>query len=136
MISKAIFDSGVFIGSQYAKDQYGIEALKILENFKERVIGKVYTTNFVLAESVNFLLTKAGFQRANEMLIYLTETDNIEVIVVNNVEIIKEIFQKYKNLSITDCSLIVISEKLKINKIFSFDRHFDSVKGITRLTSI
>ena len=136
IIKEAIFDSGVFIGSKYSRDQYNEEAIKILENLKDGNVGKVYITNYVLAETVNFLLTKAGFEMADETLDYLTATDDIEIVEVEDLEIIKEIFKQYKNLSITDCSLVALSEKLKIKEIFSFDKHFDAIRGLKRLTSI
>ena len=136
MIKEAIFDSGIFIGSKYPRDQYHKESIKILENFIDGKIKKIYITNHVLAESVNFLLTKAGFQIANGALDYLTGTDGIEIVEAGDLNKIKNIFKKYGNLSITDCSLIALSEKLKIKEIFSFDKHFDSVKGIVRLKSI
>lgn len=136
MLNKVIFDAGVFIGSQYNKDQYSKEATKILENLKEGNIGKVYITYYVLAESVNFLLKKSGFEKANSTFNYLTETDNIEIVDIEDINKIKEIFSKYKNLSITDCSLIALAEKLKIKEIFSFDKNFDAVRGIVRLTDL
>lgn len=136
IIKEAIIDSGVFIGSKYSRDQYNEEAIKILENLKNGDIGKVYINNYVLAETVNFLLTKAGFEMADETFEYLTGTDNIRVIEEENLERIKELFKKYKNLSITDCSLAALSEKLKIREIFSFDKHFDAIKGLRRLTTL
>jgi|SRR3989338_1754547 len=136
IIKEAIFDSGIFIGSKYSRDQYNEGAIRILENLKEGNIGKVYITNYVLAECVNFLLIKAGFQIANDALDYLTKTDSIEVVEIEDLDRIKGMLKKYKNLSITDCSLLVLSEKLKIKEIFSFDKHFDSIKEIRRLTAI
>jgi len=136
MIKRAIFDSGIFIGSKYSRDQYNSEAVKILEGLKDENIGKAYITNYVLAECINFLLTKAGFKMADEALNYLTGTDNIEIVETEDLEKIKEIFKKYKNLSITDCSLVALSEKLKIREVFSFDKHFDTIKELKRLTTI
>jgi|SRR3989344_2425531 len=136
ILKEAIFDSGIFIGAKYNRDQYNEGAIIILENLKKGNIGKVYITNYVLAECVNFLLTKSRFQIANEALDYLTKTDSIEVVEIEDLEGIKDVFKKYKNLSITDCSLLVLSERLKIKEIFSFDKHFDSIKGLKRLTSL
>ena len=82
------------------------------------------------------MLIKTGFQIANDTLDYLTKTDSIEVVEIEDLDRIKGMLKKYKNLSITDCSLLVLSEKLKIKEIFSFDKHFDSIKGIRRLTAI
>ena len=41
-------------------------------------------------------------------------------------------FQKYKELSLADCSLIALAEEKRIKEIFSFDRAFDRVSGISR----
>ncbi len=136
MIKEAIVDSGVFIGSKYPKDQYHEESIKILEDFIDRKINRIYITDYVLVETVSFLLSKAGFQIADGAFEYLTETENIEIVKFEDAAAIKPLFKKYKKLSITDCSLIALAEKLKIKEIFSFDRNFDSVKGIIRLTAL
>jgi len=136
MIKEAIVDSGVFIGSKYPRDQYHEESIKILENFVDGKIKRIYITDYVLSETVSFLLGKAGFQIAEGALDYLTGTENIEIVRLEDVTVIKSFFKRYKKLSITDCSLVALAEKLKIKEIFSFDKHFDSVKGITRMTSV
>jgi len=138
MITRAIFDSGVLIGSQDAKDQYAVQASEILKYFKNKTVLRIYITDYVLVETVNFLLKRSGFEKARIMLDFLLNTEDIEIIYTDNasMERIKELFNKYKNLSITDCSLVVLAEKFKIKEIFSFDKNFDSVKGIKRLTSI
>ena len=135
MIAKAIFDSGVFIGAKLDGDQYSKPASEILENFMHGNISRVFITPYIVAECVNFLLKKSGFEKANEALAYLTGADNIEIIDID-LKNIKTIFQKYKILSMGDCSLVALAEKLKIKEIFSFDKHFDSVKEITRVTSL
>ena len=138
MIKEAIFDSGVFIGSKNTKDQYASQAVEILKHFRSKEILKVHITNYVVIETVNFLLKKLGFEKARIMYDLLLNTENIEIVYIDSsyTESIKELFNRYKNLSITDCSLVVLSEKLKIREIFSFDKHFDSVRGLRRLTSI
>ena len=138
MITKAIFDSGIFIGSQDIKDQYVPEAVEIFKYFRNKIILKVYITDYVLVETINFILKKVGFEKTMAMYDLLLNTEDIEIIYVDSMSMdrIKEIFNKYKNLSVTDCSLIALSEKLKIKEIFSFDKHFDSVKGLVRLESV
>ena len=44
-------------------------------------------------------------------------------------------FQKYddKEWSYTDCGLLVMSRRLKVSEVFSFDEHFKQMPGITRL---
>ena len=138
MIKEAVFDSGVFIGSQDSGDQYASVASEILKYFKDKVIFKIYITDYVVVETVNFLLKRIGFEKAIIMYDFLLNTDNIAIIYADDLSTgkIKEIFDNYKNLSITDCSLIALSEKYKIKCIFSFDKHFDAIKGLKRLTAI
>lgn len=138
MITRAIYDSGILIGSQDAKDQYAQQASEILKYFKNKIVLRIYITDYVIVETINFLLKRAGFEKARVVLDFLLNTEDIEIIHTDNSSMgkIKEIFHKYKNLSITDCSLVALSEKIKIKEIFSFDKHFDSVKGMTRLTSV
>ena len=43
------------------------------------------------------------------------------------------IFSKYQGLSLTDASIVASMQKLKISKLYSFDRGFDRVPDIERL---
>ena len=131
---RAILDSGIFIATQYKDDFYSERAMSILKGFKEGKISEIYINNYVLLEVVNFLLRKAFFDRANKAYEFLTKTDNIKLVYVDEVMDggIKELFEKYKDLSLTDCSLIVLGENYKIKNLFSFDSGFDKVKGIIR----
>ena len=131
---RAILDSGIFIATQYKDDFYSERAMSILKGFKEGKISEIYINNYVLLEVVNFLLRKAFFDRANKAYEFLTKTDNIKLVYVDEVMDgrIKELFEKYKDLSLTDCSLIVLSENYKIKNLFSFDSGFDKVKNIIR----
>ena len=134
MIPKAILDAGIIIGARHSRDQYNKDAVHIMKDFGDRSIRTLYITQFVLAECVAFLLNKVGFEKANATFQYLTETENIELVQINDIERMKELFQKYQNLSLADCSLIVLSEERNIKTLFSFDKHFDAVKGLRRLT--
>ena len=47
-----------------------------------------------------------------------------------NISILKE--KSDQDFSFTDCMSFIVMEMLKINKVFSFDRHFDQY-GFIRL---
>lgn len=138
MIKEAIFDSGVFIGSQDTRGQYASLAAQILKYFQNKLILKIYITDYVVVETINFLLRKIGFEKTKIMYDFMLNTNNIEIAYANtlSIERIKDIFNKYKNLTITDCSLVTLAEKYKIKYIFSFDKHFDAIKGLERLTVV
>ena len=137
MIKQAIVDSGIWIASR-AEDSESKKAINILEKFSNSQIGEIYITNYILMESVNFLLRKKHFNIALEVYNYLTKTDRIKLIHVDEITSIriKELFEKYKTLSIADCSIIALAENYNIETIFSFDSDFDKVKNLIRKESL
>ena len=68
----------------------------------------------------------------------LTESERIRVRCVDELMHfrIMQLFQKYKELSVADCSLIALAEEQGINQIFSFDTAFDRVRGIEQKEEI
>lgn len=138
MINKALVDSGVFIAFQHPKDPNNEEARTIIKNFKEGEIKEIFINDFIILETINFLLRKESFERTKIFFDYFLNTDRINIIYCDTgiLKRIKELFDRYKTLSITDCSLIALAEELKIKEIFSFDSGFDKVKGIKRLESL
>ncbi len=131
---KAIIDSNVFIGAWYKRDQYKEESTKIIDSFVEGKIKKVFITTYVLLEVINFLMKKVPFEEVKEYLDALTMCDRIKIINIDTFMLkeMKELFEKYKTLSLTDCSLIITARQLGIKEIYSFDSGFDKVKEIKR----
>ena len=136
MIKEAIVDSGIWIASKIEGSE-NKKAESILEAFSNSNIKKIYITNYVLLESVNFLLRKKHFDIALEIYDYLTKTDRINLIHIDeNMSMrIRELFEKYKTFSVTDCSMIVLAEDYNIKYLFSLDSDFDKVKGLIRKES-
>ena len=132
----AIFDSNIFIGALHARDEHSKKSIELLQKFNAGTIRKIIITNYVLLETVNFLLRKATPQVAREAHIFLTQTDRITIIHVDRLMSarINILFEKY-SLSLTDCSLIALAELEKLQAIHSFDKDFDKVKEVKRLAS-
>jgi len=138
MIKEAIFDAGIWIAAKSSKDQYRKLALPLLDSFSKKEIGNIHITDYVINESVNFLLKKERFEVAFDLLQYVLSTDRVKIRYVDEIMLnrIKELFEKYKDLSVTDCSLLALSEELKIKEIFSFDDDFDKVNGLERKEAV
>ena len=133
-MEKAIIDSGIWIGAHWKTDQYNAPSKEIMQAFAEGKIHHFYLTDFVLVETVNFLLRKGNYEIAKLAL----EAFNSERITIYHVDVllfkkIQTLFDTYKELSLTDASLIALAEELNIKTIFSFDKVFDRVKSIRRL---
>lgn len=137
MITEAIVDSCVFIGNFDKKDQYLKYASNIFKAFENRQIKRIYLTDYVALETLNFILKKVSQEDAESTMDYIFETENVNVLFIDGAaqDRIREIFKKHKGLSWTDCSLIYLSEKTGIRTLFSFDSMFDRVKGLERLES-
>lgn len=131
----AIADSNIFIAAWHKADDKSNSAIEILNQFKEGKIKTLFITNYVVVETVNFILRKAGYEHAFKAYIYLTQTDGIRIFYVDKImdSEIKNLFMKYKSLSITDCSLIALSREISIKSVYSFDKGLDKAKEITRL---
>ena len=109
-----------------------------MDSFIKGDIRKILITDYVLLETISFLLKKSGFEEAIETLNMFLQNERIEIVFVDELmlETAKSLFEKYRDLSLTDCSIIALMEEKKIKTLFSFDNGFDKIKGIIRKESI
>ncbi len=127
-------DSVVWIALKYKRDQWHKEATQL----KNRIVRleKIFVTDFVIVETYNFLLRKVSLTAAQETLVMFLESQKI-VILYNNFLTLsnsKKILEKHNHLSLTDANIVWFSENLNIKEIISFDKGFDSVSGIGRIS--
>ena len=132
---KAIIDSNIWIALTSKDKELKIKSQDIIKGFSEGKIKDIYITDYVLLETTNFLLRKTNFETTLKVYEFILENTNIIYINESMLEKINELFKKYKDLSITDCSLIILSNEKNIKEIYSFDSGFDKVKGIVRKES-
>ncbi len=59
-------DSVVWIGAKLKNDQWHKQSIKIFNKFISKEIKTAYFTDYVILESVNFILRKGGFDAAFE----------------------------------------------------------------------
>jgi hypothetical protein len=116
-------DSVVWIGAKLKRDQWHDKSIPIINKFRNKEINIVYVTDYIVLESVNFLLRKAGFEVASETLNLFRIHERIKIINVGDglFERSCEIFAKYSGLSITGR----VSELLKT----ASNRHFNDFRG-------
>ncbi len=127
-------DSVVWIALKYKKDQWHKEATHL----KNRIVRleKILVTDFVIVETYNFLLRKISLTAAQETLVMFLESQKV-VILYNNFLTLsnsKKILEKHNHLSLTDANIVWFSKNLNIEEIISFDKGFDSVSGIERIS--
>ena len=95
----------------------------------------IYINDYVVLETVNFLLRKSGFDTAFATLELFREHERIKIVHITDqlLEQTYDIFMKYKGLSITDASIVATMHQFGIIKLYSFDGGFDKVPEIERL---
>ena len=135
---EAVIDSVVWIVAKSKRDQHNSDGEKILNSFFSKNIQKVYITDYILLETINFLIRKCSYDDAIDTLNRFLQSDNIEIVYADKImmENMKEIFERYRDLSLTDCSIVALMEEKNIKHLFSFDTGFDKVKSIIRKGTI
>jgi predicted nucleic acid-binding protein len=125
----------VWIGAKLRNDQWHQQAIKIIKKFIDKNIEKVYVTDYIVLETVNFLLRKGGHNIAMETLDIFENHERIEIINIDEITFARAsaIFKDYPGLSITDASTVSVMEELEIEQLYSFDSDFDRIDWITRL---
>ena len=128
-------DSVVWIGAKLKRDQWHDKASTIITRFINKEIKIAYITDYIVLETVNFLLRKANYEASLETLNLFKIHNRINILNIDEKLFEKgcEIFQKYKGLSITDSTIVAAMERLNVDKIFSFDEGFDRIEWIERM---
>lgn len=132
---KLFIDSVVWIGAKLKNDQWHKESAKIIDKFIKKEIKNAIVTDYIVLESVNFILRKGGFDAALETLDIFENHERIEIINIDEITFARAsaIFRKYPGLSITDASSVAVMQEFEIKYIYTFDKGFDKIEGIERL---
>lgn len=138
MSEAGILDSGVVIGLFHKADQFHKPSLRIFNELKNRTMGRLYTTDYVAVECINFLLRKVSRDAAREVAHFLFETDGIKMVFMEQEYKGKllEMMKRYPFLTLTDCSLVFLAQSTGVDVLYSFDSGFDAVPGVTRKMAI
>lgn len=133
--NKVFIDSSALIAYLRQNDSCHERAVKIWEELKKEKAIFVLT-NFILSEFLTIVRQRIGIKAAIEAGRLIRRGKIFEKVIINEIleEKAWEIFKKsrIKDLSFTDCTSAACMQKLKIKKIFTFDKHFKRLgyKGI------
>lgn len=124
-----LIDTSALHALNYARDEYHTRAVAY---FKSRV-GRVkpILTEWVFVETMNLTKARLGPEhaiafgrqlRASQLFYPLILTDNDK-------QLTWEIFEQYhdKKWSYVDCSILAVSQRLMLRRVFTFDRHFQQM---------
>ena len=135
---KLFLDSGAFIARTRRNDQFHEAALDTFSGISRGDLpyALLYTSNYVIDETVTFLLYEAGPRVAMEVLRALRASPNLILLHVSeDVEAAAdEVFARFvsSRVSYTDCTTKVLMDRESIETAFSFDRDLE-VLGFERI---
>lgn len=132
-------DANVLIYA-YAKPKRELteEEKKIKKNAKEIVRKidkgeKVITTLIHLSEVVNVLEKSAPMAALSKLLRGILSMDNVEVLNVSREDYLAATdTAPTQNIGINDALAVIKMREAGVSEIYSFDKHFDAVEGVTR----
>ena len=120
-------DSGAFLARFIARDQYhqrAVEAWRRLEEHRWRCC----TSNFVLDETITLLGRWSSYEFAAARARSLLTSQALEILRPDQSDELEalELFEKMADqaVSFTDCVSFALMRKRRLERAFSFDRHF------------
>lgn len=123
---KVLFDTSAFIALAYPKDAHHAAAAEKLEKLGDE--HWTYTSNAVLYETLTWLAIRLGPRQADGFWRRIRGESRMGVISLSPedetgaLEVMRRFSQL--QLSFVDASIIHLHYKLKMDRVFSFDRHF------------
>jgi uncharacterized protein len=128
-------DTGAFVAIYLQGDQYHSHAFPL---WKQLLASgeRLYTSNFVLEETITLISRKGGYEFAVRKARTLYASASLEILRPDRqMELAAiDLFQKYadQEVGFTDCVSFVLMHAHRLTKVFCFDRHFD-LPGFTRI---
>ena len=120
-------DTGAFLARYLERDQHRKEAARLWQDI-ERTKPKLFTSNFVLDETLTLLARRSSypFAAAKARTIFASDAFSILRPSAQDELASIEFFEKYadQEVSFTDCVSFTLMRKVGLNRIFTFDKHF------------
>ena len=94
-------------------------------------------TDYILDEVLTFVRRRLGFGKSLEVMesILASDTLNLEKVELGEFQAGIIIFEQHQRLSFTDSVSLAFMNSKGIKEIYSFDKDFDGIGGIRRVTA-
>ncbi|HEU5138761.1 MAG TPA: PIN domain-containing protein [Bacillales bacterium] len=131
--NQCFVDTGAFIALNDSSDQHFHDAVEIASQLG----GCTFVvSDAIINETYTLLRYRLGFHPASRFLNMVLANDDYQIVNVSH-EMRMETFrllEKYNDQKVSYCDAlsVTIMQKMKINRIFAFDRHFD-ILGVNRI---
>lgn len=120
-------DTGAFIARFIQNDQHHQQAVKSWELLQDED-ARCVTSNFVLDETFTLLGRRAGHQFAYQRALNIYASRSLSIIRPDLEDEMNALryFEKYadQGVSFTDCISFAMMDRMRIKRVFTFDKHF------------
>ena len=136
-MAAVVVDANVLIAARLSRDQNHERGAAISEAIDQGQLPTAYVLSDVLEEVINYLQARGGHDVATETLDALIESSgfSLKQTPKSDFDAGRSVFRQYESLSLTDAVIVAAMQREDIEYLYSFDDGFDSVPGITRLTT-
>jgi len=130
-----LVDSGVWLGWFLPKDKWHRQSKKIIERLINE-LSDIGVCDHVIDEIYNFLLRRLGWIQAQTPINTILGIEGLRVYYTDELTFKEALIlaRENKDFSLTDAIQIIHAKDEGIKQIASFDKAFDTVKGIKRVT--
>jgi len=136
-MAAVVVDANILIAARLSRDQNHERGTAITEAIDQGQLPTAYVLSDVLEAVINYLQARGGHDIAVETLDALIESSgfSLKQTPKSDFDAGRSVFRQYESLSLTDAVIVAAMQREDIEYLHSFDDGFDSVSGITRLTT-
>lgn len=134
---RALLDTSVLFAAVYRRDSAHDNALPILRGIDSGTLPEVVVLDFVLAETLNGLITHAGQNSAVDLLERLEENTrfHVETLSTSVFASAKAQFRRHPTLSFVDACIVAYMQTNGLGYLYAFDDDFDVATDVYRLNT-
>jgi uncharacterized protein len=132
---RALIDTTVLFAAAYRRDSAHNAALPIVQGVDTASLPEAVILDYVLAETLNGLITHAGHDAATDFLDRLEENAriHIEFLTTDAFATAKALFRQYERFSFVDACIVAYMQTEGLGYLYAFDDDFDAAQDVYRL---
>jgi len=121
-----LIDSGIFIAYYNKRDENHEQAVELIKQIEDNKLGAAYVTDHVFDETVTYLQKRVSEKDAVKVGQQILDCFQFIFTMPEMFSESWELFRK-NSVSFTDCSLVVIKRRWKIDHLITFDKRLNDI---------
>ena len=132
---RALVDTTVLFAAAYRRDGAHEGALPVLRGIDAADLPEAVVLDYVLAETLNGLVTHAGHEAAVDFLGHVEENARFHVdsLTADAFATAKGLFRQYDGFSFVDACVVAYMHAEDLDYLYAFDDDFDAAEDVSRL---